>query len=107
MDLNSIIPLLLNNSKSQTKTESENDSHASTNDSVNSMLLTSLISGKSDQTALINAIAKNSGNPQLSQALNLANNIKNTQKKVNPSGFKAIKPFVNNDIMGKLTKYFN
>jgi hypothetical protein len=110
MDINSILPILLKNNQSaeSPNASKENIGTNQNSQSADSMqLITSLLSGNADQSTLINSLAKNSGNPQLAQTLSLAQNLKNNTKKNNPMGLKAIKPFVNNDIMGKLTKYFN
>ncbi|MCL1944348.1 MAG: hypothetical protein FWF56_00855 [Firmicutes bacterium] len=102
MDINSILPLLLKNK--QNSDNPKTDEQSSTDQM---QLINNILSGNADQSTIVSALASKSGNPQLAQTLSMAQNLKSNSKKANAQGLKAIKPFVNNDIMGKLTKYFS
>ena len=106
MDINSILPLLLKN-KVGDSTSNVDGSNATPPTDTNTALMQSILSGKTDQSTLISALASSSGNPQLAQTLSMAQNMRSNNQKRNANGLKPIKPFVNNDIMGKLTKYFS
>jgi hypothetical protein len=103
MDINSILPLLF---KNKTNSTDPTSSDTSNNNDGSMALIQSLLSGTTDQSTLISTLANSSNNPQLAQTLNLANNIKNSHKP-NSVGLRPIKQFANNDIIGKLSKYFS
>lgn len=114
MDMNSILPLLLKKNDGQSNNDGQTDgtNNNNNNNSMDNMkLISSLLQngGNVDQSTLFNTIANSSGNPQLAQTLSLAQNMRsnNTKKTNQPMGLRPIKRFASDDIMGKLTKFFN
>lgn len=113
MDINSVLPFLLQNINKDNQSNSENNGNNSANQGkgkggIDSMeLIQSMLKGDGvDNSSIISALAKNSGNPQMATVLSLAETLNKKKPTTQPTGLAPIIPFVNNDIMGKLTKFF-
>ena len=68
-------------------------------------LLLSKRSGKTDNSALLNELLKNSGVPP--EAVAVMKSMGETPKKQKTERFAPILSFVNDDILGKLTRWFS
>ena len=68
-------------------------------------LLLSKRNGKSDNSALLNELLKNSGVPP--EAVAVMKTMGESQKKQKTERFSPILSFVNDDILGKLTRWFS
>jgi len=99
-----MLPFLLANINNNNNKDGEKQNKEQNIDSM--QLIESLLKGDNlDNSSLISTLAKSSNNPQMATILNLAQNM--NKKNLNKAhGLTPIIPFVNNDIMGKLTKFF-
>jgi len=126
MDMSTLLPLLMN-AKGGNKNNSDNsgegkasDASANKKGGVNPADLLSMMNnngGNIDRTALLQNLIPNmqgGENGNLAQIMSLASamnqnnnsNGNNNRRSRPPAGIRPIKGFANNDVIGKLVKYF-
>ena len=125
MDMSALLPLLMNakggnknsDSNSGGETKSDGASEQSKKGGLNPADLLSMMNnngGKLDQSALIQSLIPNmpgGGDGNLAQIMSLAsamnqNNGNNNRRSRPPAGIRPIKGFANNDVIGRLVKFF-
>ncbi|MCL2599218.1 MAG: hypothetical protein FWD76_04845 [Firmicutes bacterium] len=96
-----MLPFLLGNLGNQ----KSKDGGKQQPDALQMQLMQSLLKGEQlDQASILGTLAKSSNNPGLAQILSMTQPAKN--KRANPAGFAPIIQIANNDIMGRLSKFF-
>ena len=104
MDISTLLPLILASRSSSSDSNAPNDTANSTAKLIS--LFSSLQNGNKSQADMLCELARASGTPtHVTDALkNVINQNKNTQHNI--VGLSPIMPFVNDDILGKLTRFF-
>ena len=123
MDLSAILPLLLKAQQGTQTTNNKTDDDSGSgednagqnagvkkNGGLNPTDLLTMMSsngGSLDRDALLKSILP-AGGGNLAQIMTLANSMNQTQNKrrSHPAGIRPIKAFANNDVIGKLVKFF-
>lgn len=126
MDINSILPLLMQNSNTKGDTSSQMqmimnmmNMNSSQNSSVNSTQNNNIHNtnqsgndNNASQTSntnelLMNMLAgKNGGQNNNMALINMLTSMNGKQKKAPPQGLKPVKSFIPDEILGKVIKYF-